>query len=128
MDDVRTEALKLLRYPREWEAFGLPDTRLLELQLETFRNSGDQRTEHYRFAAFRSLLEEGSMTDGRVDHYLILVNAEPDPAMARSALVELLLHRPLTDSQLDHVRRHPWFLSEPRLAKLARSTPGKNTP
>jgi hypothetical protein len=128
MDDVRTEALRLLRYPREWEELGLPDSGLLALQLETYRRSGDQSTEHYRFAAFRHLLQAGPVTDARVANYLTLVNADPDPAMARSALVELLLHRPLTDSQRDHVRRHPWFLSEPRLAKLARSVPGRGTP
>jgi hypothetical protein len=118
--DVRAEALRLLHYPPEWEAFGLPDSRLLELQLGTFRSSGDQHTEHYRYAAFQALLPEAATHDERFAQYLVLVDADPDPAMAHSALIELLLRPELSDARFERVAQHPWLVEDPRLPKRHR--------
>ena len=120
MDVDHTEALSLLCYPREWAAFGQPSPELLAQQLETFRSGVDPNVEHYRFAAFKELLGHGPLSDAQVTQYLTLVEADPDSFMARSALIELLLHQPLTDGQFERVSQHPWMLAYPKPAQRAR--------
>jgi hypothetical protein len=120
MDVDHAEALSLLCYPPQWAAYGLPSPRLLAQQLETFRSGVDSSTEHYRFAAFKTLLGEGPLSDEQVTQYLTLVEADPDSFMARSALIELLLHPDLTDAQFERLSQHPWMLAYPKPAKCER--------
>lgn len=120
MNVDHAEALLLLRYPPQWAAYGLPSPELLAQQLETFRAGVDPNTEHYRFAAFKTLLGEGPLSDEQVTQYLTLVEADPDSFMAHSALIEILLLPSLTDAQFERVSQHPWMLAYPKPAERAR--------
>lgn len=107
MDDLLVEQLRLFGYPREWLEFGLLDEEIFRAQIEAYRGGEDRNTEHYRFAAFRALLERAAFDDQLVERYLTLAERDPDPGMARAAVFEIMEHPGLTSEQLERVGRSP---------------------
>jgi hypothetical protein len=89
-----------LGYPAAWQSWGLLDDEFLAEQLARYEAGEDRHIEHYRYAAFKRLLERMEWPDSLIDQYVELTRLDPDPVMACSALILLLEHRGLSDEQL----------------------------
>ena len=112
------EALKTLQYDSRWLEWRMLNEESLHAQSERFSESDDKNTEHYRYAAFRAALAgEGTISDELIEHYFALVNLDPDQAMARAALVDLIGSPRLTMEQFQGLRIVTIF-ADPQLTKI----------
>lgn len=101
--------LSKLGYSDRWMEYGFLDEETLRRQLLIFDSGEDRVTEHYRYAAFCSLLDRTAIDKVDLDHYLDLIEAEPDDATALSVRM-LVIHWPgLSASQRTKLRQHPSF-------------------
>lgn len=108
MIDERRDLLDLLGYSPAWLECGLVSEAFLERQAEEFDTSEDKSTEHYRYAAFQTLLREHpALSDQQVMNYVELAARDRDVAMAGAALGDLIVWRGLTDAQLAWVAAQP---------------------
>lgn len=119
------QLLRLLGYDRRWLVYGFLSLEELACQHEIFESSDDQNTEHYRYAAFRRILERGaSLANGELAQYIELAELDPDQIMAGAALANLLSWSGLSQDQVEHVATHPAFQSDchQRLVRRRRLT------
>jgi hypothetical protein len=94
------EDLARFGYSTLWLDYGLIDRAFLHAQVDQQRATGDPHGEHYRYAAFvRWLRHRQSATDDELLRFTELAQADPDPAMGRSALIELVQTAWLTAAQ-----------------------------
>lgn len=118
-------SLKLLGYDRRWLTYGFLSLEELARQHETFESSDDQNTEHYRYAAFRRILDTSlSLANGELAQYIELAELDPDRTMAEAALANLLTWPGLSQEQFEHVAMHHAFQSDwhQRLVRRRRLT------
>ncbi len=103
-------ALDLLGYHPKWLEYGMVADAFLHMQVEEFAGSDDQNTEHYRYGAFRAVLREHtSLPDDLLNYYVELAELDAEPAMAGSALADLIHWRGLTEQQREQLSVHPAF-------------------
>ena len=109
-----TKLLNRLHYPAEWVHYGFVDETFLTSQIEAAELSGDESTEHYRYAAFKALLESNSNFDDlTIDRFIKLAELDEDQTMAEAALGLLARNRNLTNDQLERIRNHSAFATAP---------------
>lgn len=109
MDDLKS-ALTLFDYDPLWLESGLLTPETLRAQTARFATGEDRHTEHYRWAAFRAILNgRDSLTDGECEAFIVLAARDPDQGTARSVLVDLVTWGGLTRPQLDTLRTRPEF-------------------
>ena len=100
----------MLHYDPKWLDYGFVDFTLLEKQLVEYRTREDDNLEHYRFEAFKALLERTDVLDEvTFQRYIEMANLDEDQTMARAALGMLARHPKLTDAQILHIRTDPSF-------------------
>jgi hypothetical protein len=112
MDEFKTaRALSTLDYNPRWLESGLLDQALLEKQLIEYDQGNDRNTEHYRYAAFRRLLDAPPdfVDDELIDRYIELANLDADRGMAQAALGLLANSVRLTEQQLVRLEEDPAF-------------------
>jgi len=86
----------------KWLEYGLIDLPFVNEQVKRYESGDDDNIEHYRYAAFRKLLEgAGSIDDLTLDRYVELAELDEDQEMAEAALGLLLRHNGLTEQQLE---------------------------
>jgi hypothetical protein len=104
--------LTKLGYSPMWLEYGLIDEELLREQSNQFDTSHDKHTEHYRYKAFQAFLSQRStLDDVMLDTYIHLAQLDEDPTMRESALILLVRHPHLTETQLARLGKHPAFAS-----------------
>lgn len=103
--------LDLLGYSAKWVEYGFLSPEVLLAQVARFHTGEDQNTEHYRYATFRQFQRRAAFSDRELEQYVELATEDPDPAMGRAALIDLLHHRGLTDTQFELLLAHPAFRS-----------------
>ena len=91
MSDSTQPALNLFGYHPKWLGYGMMGNAFLERQREEVVVSDDKNTEHYRYGAFQALLHgQDALPEDAIDHYAELAELDADPAMAGSALADLI--------------------------------------
>ncbi len=101
MDQQLHHALRVLQYDPKWLAYGLLDVALVLQQLEVYHAGADRHPEHYRYAAFRSVLARAAhLDDLTLAQYLELIEVDPDRVMSQAALAALARWQGLADDQL----------------------------
>jgi hypothetical protein len=85
------DLLRRLGYTQKWIDYGFLDRKALGEQILEFESGHGPNPEHYRFRRFLSVLESrASLTGKEIDQYVELALEDPDQAMGRSALIELI--------------------------------------
>ncbi len=113
--DPETErvALEALGYSEEWLRSGLLDRRLLVEQYERFRAGGTRKTAKYRSQALTAWREGvESIPEAQLDAFLSLMDADPDPKMAQSAIAALIQSPRISLVQLERIAQ-----SDPKLMR-----------
>jgi hypothetical protein len=96
------DKLTKIGYTTLWLDYGVLTIDYLIEQEQTFDNSDDQNTEHYRYQTFRYYLSsKNKLSDYEFDNYLKLTFEDSDTLMAGSAAVDLFNYVELTDLQFD---------------------------
>jgi hypothetical protein len=109
-EDQLNAALAELRFSVKWLEYGLLDEQFLVDLFDRYQHSDDHHTEHYRYAAFRAVLEgRQSMDDLLIDRYIELAEIDEDQAMAASALYGLLVWSGLTQQQYQRLCALPVY-------------------
>ena len=115
-----TESVKTLRYHPKWVEYGLIAEEFFCLQYARFLASDDKNTEHYRYAAFQSLLAKSEqLTDEELERYVELARLDEDQFMSTAALIDLIHWPGLATEQFERLRIHP-KLDDPILHKAHR--------
>jgi hypothetical protein len=109
--------LELLGYSSKWVEYGLLTPEFLEEQVTRFHTGEDRNTEHYRYAAFKQLQRRETFSDLELEQYVELASADPDPGMGTAALVDLVHHPGLTETQWEVLVTHSCLQTLPRLVK-----------
>lgn len=108
MTDERNDLLDLMGYRPEWLEYGLVSEAFLRRQADEFAASDDRNTEHYRYAAFRSVLAgRAFLSDEELARYVGLARLDADVSMAGSALADLIRWHGLTGEQFERLSAHP---------------------
>ncbi|MCC6761949.1 MAG: hypothetical protein IT252_12080 [Chitinophagaceae bacterium] len=98
--------LSKIGYTTLWLDYGVLTIDYLIEQEQTFDNSDDQNTEHYRYHTFRHYLSsKNKLSDIEFDNYLELTFADNDQLMAGSAAVDLFTKVNLTDFQFEKLSK-----------------------
>ena len=101
-----------LHYAPLWLAYDFIDEQSLRRQVEQYRTSDDNSSEHYRYRAFCAFLAaRADLDDISIDRYVELALLDEDRQMAQGALTQLVDWAGLTDAQLQRLRQHPAFTS-----------------
>ncbi len=96
------DKLAKLGYTTLWLDYGVLTIDHLAEQEQTFENSDDQNTEHYRYQTFRHYLSSKvKLTNREFDNYLRLTFKDNDSLMAGAAAVDLFNMADLTDIQFE---------------------------
>jgi hypothetical protein len=114
MDSITwiSDAMARLGYDPKWLAYGFIDRQFLEDQIARHESGNDKDTEHFRYAAFRSVIENRTKWDDRtVDQIVELVALDEDRSLAESALG--LLIRSVDSKQLERLRIHATIATPP---------------
>jgi hypothetical protein len=101
--------LTKLRYDFKWLEYGFVDQPFLDEQVQQYESGSDDNIEHYRYAAFRKLLEASAIDDLTLDRYVELAELDEDQTMAQAALGLLARHKGLTEHQLSRMKMHRAF-------------------
>ena len=112
--------LELLGYSSKWVEYGLLTPELLDQQVRYYQTGKDTNTEHYRYAAFKEIQRRRTFSDLEFERYVDLAASDPDPAMGRAALIDLIYHRGLIEAQWETVLVHPRLQELPKLVKKER--------
>jgi hypothetical protein len=125
-------ALRMLGYDALWLESGFLSVDELQNQWESVGVSSSPQPEHYRFAAFCSVLDRcTAMTDTDIARFVRLAAIDPDPIMATAALGRLVMWPGITAGQLGQLATDAAFQSAPlrrlvhRRELLAAITPGQ---
>ncbi|HEU4391128.1 MAG TPA: hypothetical protein VFV34_25235 [Blastocatellia bacterium] len=118
--DQLDEALATLGYDRRWLTYGFLTADDVTRQRQSLAASHDSSPEHCRYDSFRRILTTRSrISDDDVARYVELAEVDPNPAMAGSALGELLTWAGLTAGQFEGLAGHRAYQAE-FLQRLAR--------
>ena len=112
--------LELLGYSPKWVEYGDLTPEFLLAQVARFHSSHDKNTEHYRYAAFKHLQRRAALSDLEFDQYVELATLDPDPGMGTAAIIDLVHHPGLTETQFEAIMAHPRLQALPRLVKKQR--------
>jgi hypothetical protein len=111
-------ALMVLEYDKKWIEYEFIDNNFILEQFAYYKSSDDKNTEHYRYGAFRSILQNRkSLTDYQINQYIELATIDNDQGMAESVLVQLFTWNGLSEEQYNRLKSHPGF-SKPIFQKL----------
>ncbi|PSB53175.1 hypothetical protein C7B77_19790 [Chamaesiphon polymorphus CCALA 037] len=106
-------ALMDMNFHAKWLEYDLIDRTFLLNLYERFVLSDDKSTEHYRYGAFRKILQDNQYLDDRnIDNYIELAKIDDDLAMAKAALVDLFRWKGLSDWQYTKLVNSPEFAGE----------------
>lgn len=113
-------ALAELRFSPQWLEYEFLDEQFLLDLFDRYQRSDDRNTEHYRYAAFRSVLKKRqAMNDTEIDRYVELAQIDEDHGMARAALHDLLVWSGLTKQQYQQLCALPAY-AKPTFQKVIR--------
>lgn len=104
--------LSKLHYHPKWVEYGFLDSPFLHEQIAQFETGDDKNTEHFRYAAFRRVLETPEIDDRFLERYIELAELDEDVVMGRAALGLLVRHKGLTNLQLDRIKGHRAFAAK----------------
>jgi hypothetical protein len=107
VDESEGRKLRRLGYAPKWVEYGFLSEHDLAEQWRAFDSGDEPHTEHLRYSAFLRVLERPVLSDAIVAQYVELAALDPDRGMAQPALVRLLEHPRLTESQFARLREHP---------------------
>lgn len=94
--------MKELEYSRKWLEYELIDEEYICKEYESYLESEDKNTEHYRYGSFKKLLKrEDFFTDEKIKYYIELAVA--DNFLSTSAIVDLIRCKYLTDEQFTNL-------------------------
>ena len=82
---TKSEFLKLMRFPPEWDALGMYPDELFDIQLGGYEPGHEQGAEHDRNGAFHWWLRR-SPTKGQLDALYRLAALDPDPLLGQDLL------------------------------------------
>ncbi|AFY91316.1 hypothetical protein [Chamaesiphon minutus] len=106
-------ALMEMKFQVKWLEYDFIDRAFLLNLYEHFIHSNDKSTEHYRYGAFRKILQDNKyLDDCSIDNYIELAKIDEDRAMAKAALVDLFRWKGLSDEQYKKLVHSPEFASE----------------
>ena len=109
------QAMALFEYDPKWLEYSFIDENMLRHQWDIYQRGEDPHTEHYRYQAFRTVLANRTALDNIVvEHYITLVLLDPDTAMSRAALYDLVFFRGLTEQQIEYLAQR----QEPMIREL----------
>jgi hypothetical protein len=115
------QALRTLENHPDWLTYGLIDGVFLAEQMEQFRQGDDPNTEHYRYAAFKRILQSHtSLDDTTLTRYVELTRLDPDTTMGQAAFIDLLWWKGLTEAQFTWLEERPAFPTPVTQRVLAR--------
>lgn len=101
-DKQLKDKLTKIGYTTLWLEYGVLTIDNLIEQEQTFDNSNDQNTEHYRYQTFVYYLSsKNKLSDYEFNNYLKLTFEDSDPVMAGSAAANLFNKVELTALQFD---------------------------
>jgi len=86
---TKTEFLKLMRFPEEWESWGLYPDELFQGQVSLYRSGDEFGSEHDRNGAFHWWLKRGPAKDV-LAKLLLLADKDVDPVMAADVRQHIL--------------------------------------
>lgn len=113
------DGIQLFHYPAQWFEYGFLDAPFIQQQIDRYQDSGDSHPEHYRYMAFRHVLDSHeSLDNDALERYIILANMDEDTSMAQSVLVDLLNWSGLTKAQREWISNHP-SLHSPSVQRIA---------
>ena len=104
------QSLLSLGYDQRWLTYGFLSPEDLTRQSAECASTGDQNTEHYRYAAFRSFLAGRlAISESDVSRYIELAKLDPDQTMAHAALADLLAWPGLSADKFEELSTHRDF-------------------
>jgi len=95
----KTEFLLLMKFPIEWELWGLYPDELFEAQLALYCVGDEAGSEHDRNGAFHWWLKRGPSLD-ILDKLALLADKDPDQVMAKDVRKYILQAKRDTASQV----------------------------
>jgi hypothetical protein len=106
-------ALIDMKFHIKWLEYNFVDKSFLLNQHEIFTSSDDKSTEHYRYNAFRQVLQNNEcLSDRSINNYIELAEMDDDRSMATAALMDLLSWNGLNDEQDRRLANIPEFSSQ----------------
>jgi hypothetical protein len=97
----------------KWLEYQLIDELFLLNLYKSFSSSDDKSIEHYRYSAFRKVLQDNEgLSDLSIDNYINLAEIDDDRPMATAALMDLLRWPRLTDAQYGRLVNRSEFASQ----------------
>lgn len=78
---TKDQFLSLMKFPKEWDTWGMYPDELFEAQLSLYRPGDERGAEHDRNGAFHWWLRR-SPTAGQLEKLRKLIDLEPDPGLA----------------------------------------------
>ena len=112
-DKKLLDKLTKIGYTTLWLDFSILTIDYLIEQEQTFDNSDDQNTEHYRYQTFRHYLSaKDTLSNIEFDKYMRLTFEDSDPLMAGSAAVDLFNKVDLTDLQFEKLCKTLGYFGE----------------
>jgi len=104
----RQVALSTLGYDASWWQYGFVSDATLQAQLARWRIGADTNAEHYRYAAFLSLLTgRDALDDLALTRIVELVDRDPDRTMGQAVLIQFARWPGLTAGQRSWLRDQP---------------------
>lgn len=112
MNPADRSTLADLGYTEEWLSAGVLDREQLADQHRRFESGGTRKTSRYRSQTVSAWLARDEPLDSaRVDAFLALLAADPDPKLARRSVADLVQSPRIDLDLLDHiVHRDPAIL------------------
>lgn len=74
----KLEFVNLMRFPPEWDAWGMYPQELFELQLSTYEPGNEDSSEHHRNGAFHWWLRKNPSSEA-IGKLIDLTYLDPDP-------------------------------------------------
>jgi hypothetical protein len=82
-----------LQFSQEWIDVGILNTENFELIKQEYLKGEDERTEHYRWGAFKSFMQLGNFLSLQEFYNLYEIGKnDPDYAMGRSIIFDIVQH------------------------------------
>ena len=104
MNEADRSALADLGYTEEWLSAGVLDREQLADQHKRFESGGTRKTSQYRSQTVRAWLARDEPLDSaRVNAFLALLAADPDPKLAKNSVAELVQSPRIDLDLLDHI-------------------------
>ncbi len=102
--------MDLFKYNQVWLEHNFLDEETLQEQLNAYKAGQDSNLEHYRYLAFRKVLQTRSaMSNEQIAHYIMLAQVDDDAGVKQAALCDLIDWGGLRIEQLERLSQNPLF-------------------